>query len=63
MDDMEQLRGVLLPFVKAQDKHVRESAFGVPKPDFSVDWRRRRKEQHEQAAIAVGIYQIEELVL
>ena len=63
IDTSSSLRGVLQPFVTAQDAHVRESAMGAPKPDLSVDWRKRRREQHEQAAIAVGVYQIEELVL
>ncbi|PSR73431.1 hypothetical protein PHLCEN_2v10723 [Hermanssonia centrifuga] len=62
-DEVEQLRGPLMPFVKAHTKAVHESAHGVQKPDLKVDWKRRRKQAHEQASIAVGVYQIEELVL
>lgn len=62
-DDVEQLRGPLEPFVRAHAKAVHEAAHGVQKPDLKVDWRKRRKEAHEQAGITVGVYQIEELVL
>jgi hypothetical protein len=62
-DDLEQLRGPLEPFVKAHVKMVHEAAHGPEKPDLSVDWRKTRKEIHERAAMAVGVYQLEELVL
>lgn len=62
-DEIEQLRGPLEPFVRAHAKAVHEAAHGAQKPDLKVDWRRRRKEAHEQAGMAVGVYQIEELVL
>lgn len=62
-DDMEQLRGPLEPFVRAHAKAVHEAANGVQKPDLKVDWRRRRKVAHEQANMALGVYQIEELLL
>ena len=62
-DDVEQLRGPLEPFVRAHAKAVHEAAHGVQKPDLKVDWRKRRKEAHEQAGMTVGAYQIEELVL
>ena len=62
-DDVEQLRGPLEPFVRAHAKAVHEAAHGAQKPDHKVDWRKRRKEAHEQAGIAVGVYQIDELLL
>ncbi|GJE84877.1 hypothetical protein PsYK624_009530 [Phanerochaete sordida] len=62
-DDVEQLRGPLEPFVRAHSKAVHEAAHGVQKPDLKIDWRKRRKDAHEQAGMAVGVYQIEELVL
>ena len=62
-DNVELLRGPLEPFVRAHAKTVHEAAHGVQKPDLKVDWRRRRKEAHEQAGMAVGVYQIEELLL
>lgn len=63
MDDLEQLRGPLEPFVKAHKKMVHEAAHGPEKPDPNVDWRKKRKQAHEQAAIAVGVYQVEELII
>lgn len=63
IDDVEQLRGPLEPFVWAHTKAVHEAAHGAQKPDLKVDWRRRRKKAHEQAGMAVGVYQIEEIVL
>ena len=63
MDDALQLRGVLQPFVQAHARAVRERAQGPPKVEQGGDWRRRRKAAHEQAAVSVGVYQIEELVL
>ena len=63
VDDAEHLRGPLEPFVKAHAKMVHEAAHGPDRPDPDVDWRRRRKEAHEQAAIAIGVYQVEELIL
>ena len=62
-DDVEQLLGPLEPFVRAHAKAIHEAAHGAQKPDLKIDWRRRRKEAHEQAGMAVGLYQIEELVL
>lgn len=58
---MEQLRGPLEPFARAQMKALRESVEG--KRDNQVDWRRRKKAAHQQAAVAVGLYRLEELVL
>ena len=42
---------------------VHEAAYGPEKPDPNVDWRKKRKQAHEQAAIAVGVYQVEELII
>ena len=63
VSSVEQLRGPLEPFVKEHARFVREAAHGPDAPDPSIDWRRRRKEAHEQAAITVGVYRVEELVL
>ncbi|TDL29372.1 hypothetical protein BD410DRAFT_709844 [Rickenella mellea] len=54
-DDMELLRGPLEPFVKAQAKALAGAQKGSRKQDS--DWRQRRKQVHEQAAIAIGLYQ------
>lgn len=61
LDQMEQLRGPLEPFARAQVKALRESVEG--RKDSQVDWRRRRKAAHEQAGVAVGSYRLEELVI
>lgn len=62
-DDLDQLRGVLQPFASAHARAVYESAHGPPKPELGGDWMRRRREAFDQAAISVGVYQIEEIVL
>jgi hypothetical protein len=59
------LSAPLAPFAQAQARALRS---GVPpgKPAPAVaqgDWRQRRKVKHEQAALAIGIYQVEELVI
>jgi len=61
IDDMEQLRGPLEPFARAQMKALREGAEG--KKDNQVDWRKRRKAAHEQTSAAVGLYRVEDLVI
>ncbi|OBZ70519.1 hypothetical protein A0H81_09230 [Grifola frondosa] len=61
--EMELLRGTLQPFARAHAKAVVDGAQGAPKTDTRVDWRRRKKSAHEQAGMAVGLYQVEELVL
>jgi hypothetical protein len=58
---MEQLRGPLEPFARAQMKTLRESIEG--KKDSQVDWRKRRKAAHEHISVAVGLYRLEELVI
>lgn len=63
IDDVDQLRGPLEPFLRAHAKAVHEATYGAQKPDLKVDWRRRRKEAHEQAGMAIGVYQLEELVI
>lgn len=42
-----------------------EAAQGGVKKDSAQqgDWRRKRKMLHEQAGLAIGLYQVEELVL
>lgn len=66
IDDVEQLRGPLEPFARAQAKALREgagAARGVRKDTQQGDWRKKRKAAHEQTGMAVGVYQLEELVL
>ena len=62
-DEVEQLRMPLEPFIKEHAKLVHEAAHGPPKADPAADWRRKRKEAHEQVAVAVGVYQMEELTI
>jgi hypothetical protein len=61
VSDLEQLRGPLEPFARAQTKALRESVEG--KRDDQVDWRKRRKAANEQTSAAVGLYRLEELVI
>ncbi|KAL4247039.1 Nucleolar protein 11 [Abortiporus biennis] len=61
--ELEILRGPLEQFTKAQQKALLESTQGPQRADQKVDWRRRRKAAHEQASVAIGLYQVEELVL
>ena len=58
IEEIEGLRGPLEPFAKAQ---ARGSAEGQRKDQ--ADWRRRRKIEHEQATMSIGLYQVEELVI
>ncbi|CAL1700237.1 unnamed protein product [Somion occarium] len=62
-DSIEQLRGPLEPFAKAHAKAASDVLHGTQKQDPKVDWRKRKKAAHEQAAVAIGVYQVEELVL
>lgn len=62
LDQMEQLRGPLEPFVKAHTKAIKEAGEDKRKQPV-VDWRQRRKQAHEQAGLSIGLYQLEELVL
>lgn len=61
-DQIEQLRGPLAPFVKAQPKAIRDGSEGGQR-EPQTDWRRRKKQVHEQAGLAVGLYRLEELRL
>ncbi|KAI0677249.1 hypothetical protein C8Q78DRAFT_1088267 [Trametes maxima] len=66
---LEHLRAPLEPFARAAAKAQQARADGAAakeagaKTDGGRDWRRKRKMAHEQAAVAVGLYQVEELVL
>ncbi|KAF9461998.1 hypothetical protein BDZ94DRAFT_1262189 [Collybia nuda] len=62
LDQIEQLRGPLEPFVKAHTKAIREAGEDKRKQPVA-DWRQRRKQAHEQAGLSIGLYQLEELVL
>lgn len=60
------LQGPLAPFAQAQARAVRDGIPPGAKPSAQKgqkDWRQRRKAKHEQAALAVRVYQIEELVI
>ncbi|KAL5487970.1 hypothetical protein ACEPAI_6078 [Sanghuangporus weigelae] len=59
--ELQSLRGPLEPFARAQNRAIAEAANGGKKHE-QVDWRKRRKEAHEQAALSLGPYQVEELV-
>ena len=58
------LCGPLEPFARAAAARAKaQSEAKEGKGDSGKDWRRKRKLAHEQAGIAVGLYQVEELVL
>ncbi|KAI0832732.1 hypothetical protein BC628DRAFT_1309590 [Trametes gibbosa] len=63
---LEHLCGPLAPFARAAAKarEAGEAKDGAKAADAGGrDWRRKRKAAQEQAAVAVGLYQVEELVL
>ncbi|OSD04539.1 hypothetical protein PYCCODRAFT_1443810 [Trametes coccinea BRFM310] len=65
---LEHLAAPLEPFARAAAAKSRANAEKAEKAaagggDSGRDWRRKRKMAHEQAAVAVGLYQVEELVL
>ena len=62
-DEIEQLKGPLQPFVRAQAKAVSDAIHGPPKIDPKVDWRQRKKALHDQASVSIGLYQVEEIML
>lgn len=62
LDRLEQLRGVLEPFAKAQARISREKAGCVPQ-ESQAESKRRRKRLEQQASLGVGLYRLEELVL
>jgi hypothetical protein len=54
--------------VDALAAQARAERDGVPPgraaaPPKTGDWRKRRRAAHEQASLALGVYQVEELVL
>ena len=59
--ELQSLRGPVEPFARAQNRAIAEAANGGKKRE-EVDWRKRRKQAHEQAALSLGPYQVEELV-
>lgn len=64
--ELELLCGPLEPFARAaaaKAKAKDKEAEGKAPADGGRDWRRKRKMAHEQAGMAVGLYQVEELVL
>ncbi|TFK94274.1 hypothetical protein K466DRAFT_476809 [Polyporus arcularius HHB13444] len=65
--ELELLCGPLEPFAKAaakaQAQAEAQDGAGKVVADSGKDWRRKRKMAHEQAGMAVGLYQVEELVL
>ena len=66
---LENLCGPLEPFARAAAKAQQQQQAKDTQQQQQAnagsgrDWRRKRKMAHEQAAIAVGLYQVEELVL
>lgn len=58
---LEQLRGPLLPYTRAHAK-ARADAKGDWQEKDTEDWRKRRRNMHEQNALNIGPYQVEELV-
>ncbi|KAI0068609.1 hypothetical protein BV25DRAFT_1792127 [Artomyces pyxidatus] len=63
IDDVEQLRGPLEPFAKAHAKAIADAVSGARANAPPVDWRKQRKAGREQAAMGIGLYQVEELVI
>ncbi|KAF9450156.1 hypothetical protein P691DRAFT_665850 [Macrolepiota fuliginosa MF-IS2] len=66
----EQIRGLVEGFARAHVKAVKSAEEGKAKDTKNTgqegskkDWRQRRREAHEQVGMAVGAYQLEELVL
>lgn len=66
IEQTEQLRVPLGAFASAHAKAIREakeSKEGVKPPPDKQDWRQKRKLAQEQVGMAVGVYQLEELIL
>lgn len=70
LSQTEQLRGLVEGFAKAHEKAIKDAETGKGKngkasenEGSTRDWRHRRKEAHEQVAMAIGVYQLEELTL
>lgn len=60
IEELNRLRGPLEPFVKAELKQARSKR---AKRQTDGDWRKKHKEEIEAAELAVGLYQIEDLVI
>ncbi|EIN11073.1 hypothetical protein PUNSTDRAFT_142926 [Punctularia strigosozonata HHB-11173 SS5] len=58
---LEGLSAPLEQFAVAQKRASTKK--DTPAKDKDVDWRRRKRELREKAAMAVGVYQVEELTL
>lgn len=62
--EVEQLRGPLEPFVKAQKKaSVQANEVLKDRQGPQEDWRRKRKQAFAQASLNIGLYQVEELII
>ncbi|KAI0751088.1 hypothetical protein C8Q80DRAFT_1099341 [Daedaleopsis nitida] len=61
--ELELLCGPLEPFARATAAKAKAQTEAKDKGDSGKDWRRKRRMAHEQAGMAVGLYQVEELVL
>ncbi|KLO08508.1 hypothetical protein SCHPADRAFT_1000874 [Schizopora paradoxa] len=65
-DDLEALRGTLQPFAKSHAAAITDARLGrtgnKKNMDHQEDWRKRRRRIHEQTEMALGPYQVEELV-
>ncbi len=59
--DLDKLRGPLEPFAKAHRKAQMEAS-GKHRHEPAGDWRQRRKQARDQAEVAIGLYQVEDLV-
>lgn len=59
-EELCELNGILDHFTRA---HARAKTEAEKKAAPGEDWRRRRKALHEQAAMAIRVYQVEELVI
>lgn len=66
-NDLEVLRGALQPFAKSHAAAITDARLGraggnKKTVDHQEDWRKRRRRIHEQNEMALGPYQVEELV-
>jgi hypothetical protein len=62
-DVLQGLSAPLEPFVLAQKRAATKKDKDSGAKDKEVDWRRRKREGREKAAMAIGVYQVEELIL
>ncbi|KAF8592592.1 hypothetical protein K439DRAFT_1610370 [Ramaria rubella] len=60
IEDLDRLRGPLEAFTRAQ---FQKSRLRRVEQEGGGDWRKRRKEASQAAELAIGLYQIEELVI